>query len=95
VSRSSGRDDKVVYTVAGSSGKADEFDPCPVDPDTGEEPQLGCTRSDWLQHPAHYFSIAVKGSVVVDATRRKLTSRFVDVDGVVLDEFTITRRRRD
>ena len=94
VSPSSGKDDKVVYTVAGSSGKADVFDPCPVDPETGEEPQLGCTRSDWLLHPAHFFSIAVKGSVVVDAGRRTLTSRFIDVDGFVVDEFTITKRKR-
>ncbi len=94
VSKGSGDDDKVVYTVAGSSGKADELDPCPIDPETGEEPQLGCTRSDWLQHPAHHFSIAVKGSVVVDAGRRQLTSRFIDVNGEVLDEFTIKRSRR-
>lgn len=94
VSRGSGEDDKVVYTVAGSSGKADVFDPCPVDPETGEEPQIGCTRSDWLLHPAHYFSIAEKGSVVVDATRRTLTSRFIDVNGEVVDEFTIERGRR-
>lgn len=95
ISDDSGEDDKVVYTVAGSSGKADEFDPCEVDPDTGEEPQLGCTRSDWLLHPAHYFSIAEKGSVVVDATRRTLTSRFIDVNGDVVDEFTIKRERRN
>lgn len=89
VSRDSREDDKVVYTVAGSSGKADELDPCEVDPETGEEPLLGCTRSDW-QHPAHYFSIAEKGSVVVDAGRKTLTSRFIDVNGEVVDEFTIT-----
>jgi hypothetical protein len=94
ISRGSGEDDKVVYTVAGSSGKADELDPCEVDPETGEEPLLGCTRSDWLQHPAHYFSIAEKGSVVLDATRRRLTSRFIDVNGDVVDEFTIERGRR-
>lgn len=94
VSPGSGADDKVVYTVAGSSGKADEFDPCPIDPETGEEPQIGCTRSDWLLHPAHYFSIAEKGSVVVDAGRHTLTSRFIDVNGEVVDEFTIERRRK-
>jgi hypothetical protein len=91
VSVGSGFDDKAVYTVAGSSGKADEFDPCEVDPETGEEPQLGCTRSDWLLHPAHYFSIAEKGSVVLDATKTSLTSRFIDVNGEVVDEFTINR----
>lgn len=91
VSAGSGADDKAVYTVAGSSGKADEFDPCPIDPVTGEEPQAGCTRSDWLLHPAHYFSLAEKGSVVLDATATSLRSRFIDVNGNVLDEFTINR----
>jgi hypothetical protein len=91
VSPGSNADDKAVYTVAGSSGKADELDPCPIDPVTGEEPELGCTRSDWLLHPAHYFSVAIKGSVVVDATATSLRSRFVDVNGDVIDEFTINR----
>ena len=91
ISKGSGVDDKAVYTVAGSAGKADEYDPCDVDPDTGEEPELGCTRSDWLLHPAHYFSLADKGSVVVDASEDELTSRFINVNGEVLDHFTITR----
>lgn len=86
-----GSDDSSVYTVAGSSGKADELDPCPVDPDTGQEPYLGCTRSDWLQHPAHFLSLPIKGSVVVDASEHSLTSRFIGVDGNVLDYFAITR----
>ena len=85
VSVGSGADDKAVYTVAGSSGKADELDPCPP----GQT--LGCTPADWLEHPAHYFSLAEKGSVVVDATKSTLTSRFIDVNGDVLDHFTITR----
>lgn len=91
VSVGSGADDKVVYTVAGSSGKVDTFAPCRVDPVTGEEPQSGCTRRDWLRHPAHYFSAAVKGSVVVDASKTRLRSRFIGVHGEVLDEFTINR----
>jgi len=91
ISTGSGADDKAVYTVAGSAGKADELDPCEVDPVTGEEPELGCTRSDWLLHPAHYFSLAEKGSVVVDASKHELTSRFIDVNGDVLDQFTINR----
>lgn len=93
VSTGSGMDDKVVYTVAGSSGKNDSpFTPaCPVDPVTGEEPQFFCRRSDWLQHPAHHLSASVMGSVVVDASATSLRSRFVDVNGIVLDEFTIQR----
>ena len=85
VSTGSGADDKVVYTVAGSSGKADEFDPC----EPGQT--LGCTLPDWLEHPAHFVSMPEKGSVVLDATASDLTSRFIDVDGEVLDSFTITR----
>ena len=95
ISMGSGSDDKVVYTVAGSSGKADEEDPCEIVPGE-EEPQLGCTRSDWLLHPAHIplggrRGIPVKGSVVVDATETTFRSRFIDVNGEVLDEFTINR----
>ncbi|MBK7951921.1 MAG: metallophosphoesterase [Deltaproteobacteria bacterium] len=85
VSAGSGYDDKVVYTVAGSSGKADELNPC-VPPRT-----LGCTPPDWLQHPAHYFSVPLKGSVVLDASRKTLTSRFIDEHGAVIDSFTIRR----
>jgi len=92
VSVGSGADDKAVYTVAGSSGKADEFDPC------APGQTLGCTTPEWLLHPAHIplglvnqRGLPVKGSVVVDATRTSLTSRFIDVNGVVLDEFTINR----
>ena len=86
ISTGSGADDKAVYTVAGSSGKADVLDPCP------EGQLLGCTPADWLMHPAHYVSIAETiGSVVVDATKKSLTSRFIDANGDVLDEFTINR----
>lgn len=85
VSVGSGADDKVVYTVAGSSGKADELNPC-VPPRT-----LGCTPPDWLQHPAHFFSVPLKGSVVLDASSRTLTSSFIDESGNVVDSFTIER----
>ena len=86
ISIGSGADDKAVYTVAGNSGKADEEDPCPP----GRV--LGCTPADWLMHPAHFQSIAETiGSVVIDATKKSLTSRFIDVNGDVLDEFTINR----
>jgi hypothetical protein len=63
---------------------------------------MGCTLPNWLQHPAHrtfsesapgYKSngIALKGSIVLDANKSTLTSRFVDEHGQVLDYFTITR----
>jgi Calcineurin-like phosphoesterase len=96
ISPGSGADDKTVYTVAGSAGKADKEKPCP------EGQTLGCSLPDWLMHPAHRTfdgttpgtrpnGLARKGSVVLDATRTTLTSRFVDEHGEVLDYFTITR----
>lgn len=96
VSEGSGSDDKAIYTVAGSSGKADEENPCK------EGQMFGCTPKDWLSHPAHRtfddsiegarpHGLARRGSVVVDATAHTLTSRFVDEHGEVLDHFVITR----
>jgi hypothetical protein len=90
-------EDRAVYTVAGSAGKADKETPCL------EGRVIGCTLPNWLQHPAHrtfresksgYRSngIAVKGSVVLDANKSSLTSRFVDQQGQVLDYFTIIRK---
>jgi hypothetical protein len=91
---SGGLDDRVVYTVAGSSGKAD---------DGGG---FTTTDEEWLRHPAHILQaadtecagaegcrngLAVKGSVVIDAGKKSLTAKFVDVNGAVLDQFTITR----
>ena len=85
-----------VYTVAGNAGKADKEKPCP------EGQLMGCTLPNWLQHPAHRTfealspehksnGIAVKGSIVLDAKRDTLTSKFVDEHGQVLDYFTIKR----
>ena len=96
ISANSGSDDKAVYTVAGSAGKVDDDSPCPA----GR--MFGCTRQDWLMHPAHRtfdsttpgvrrHGLARKGSVVLDASANTLTSRFVDEHGKVLDYFTITR----
>ncbi|MHC3994793.1 metallophosphoesterase [Thiomicrolovo sp. ZZH C-3] len=68
----SGSDDKVVYTVAGSSG------------------QTGGLAADG-PHPAHFFTAAALGSVVVDANKTALNARFIDVNGSVLDHFTLTR----
>lgn len=105
---SGGVDDRVVYTVAGSSGKADDHG------------GFNVTEEELLRHPAHILQpedphcdvtfhegdhldadgnqvvgcrngLALKGSVVVDAGKKTLTAKFVDVDGNVLDQFTITR----
>jgi len=91
-----GSQDRAVYTVAGNAGKADKEKPCQ------EGRVMGCTLPNWLQHPAHRtFSesrsgfrshgIALKGSVVLDASKNTLISRFVDEHGQVLDYFTIIR----
>jgi len=87
---SGGVDDRVVYTVAGNGGKADE--------DAGRltAPEV------WLQHPAHIEQPAdtespprrglpIIGSVIVDAGENTLTASFINVDGDVLDRFSITR----
>ncbi len=73
-----GRDDKVVYTVVGSSGHLN-------------------TGKGKLDHPAHYkfpdgkHGLALKGSVVVDASATQLTARFIDATGTVRDQVLITR----
>jgi hypothetical protein len=97
---SGGVDDRVVYTVAGSSGKAN----------SGGD-SLGITDdAEWLRHAAHIEQphsdtkcaepegcradlrgLGVQGSVVIDANDDFLRARFVDVNGDVLDEFTIQR----
>jgi hypothetical protein len=95
---SGGVDDRVVYTVAGSSGKADR-----------SSGAVGITDpEEWLRHPAHVpqgadsactgegldgcrNGLALKGAVVVDASFFELTAKFIDVDGKVLDQFTIKR----
>jgi hypothetical protein len=73
--------DKVVYTVAGSSGKV----------------SLGRGK---LDHPAHAVQphdpkqrhgLAELGSVLVEASRTRLTARFIDSRGQVLDDVTINR----
>lgn len=97
LSRTSGNvDDRVVYTVAGSSGKADHPE--------ADSDYLTVTPGDWLQHAAHVpqpescggpygcrNGLPLKGSVVLDASATSLTAKFVDVNGAVLDHFTITR----
>ncbi|MES2685069.1 MAG: metallophosphoesterase family protein [Pseudomonadota bacterium] len=72
ISPNSGADDKVVYTVAGSSGQA-------------------TTTAESYPHDAMAHSEILLGSVVIDASKTKLTATFVNVDGEVLDDFVIQR----
>lgn len=86
---SGGIDDRVVYTVAGNSGKADT--------------NSGLTKPDqWMRHAAHAEQpadtvapvrrgLTVIGSVVVDASRDSLIASTIDANGAVLDRFSITR----
>ncbi|MFT4518262.1 MAG: hypothetical protein ACI9JM_000643 [Halioglobus sp.] len=87
---SGGVDDRVVYTVAGNGGKADE--------DAGRL----TNPAVWLRHPAHieqpadtatpkHRGVNVLGSVVLDASADRLQANFINTDGVVLDSFSITR----
>jgi hypothetical protein len=80
----------VVYTVAGNGGKADSSSGSLTKPEV------------WLRHAAHIEQPAdtetpirrglpVLGSVIVDATDTLLTASFIDIDGEVLDQFTISR----
>jgi acid phosphatase type 7 len=96
ISPASQADDKVVYAVAGSAGKADSAKPC------APGQTLMCSDETWLTHPAHRSfaadspahrpnGLALKGSVVLDVGAKSLTSRFVDEHGSVLDHFVITR----
>ena len=86
---SGGVDDRVVYTVAGSGGKADESSGL-TDP------------SVWLLHAAHIEQpadtvtprrrgLGIKGSVIVDANENQLKASFIDVNGDVQDSFIINR----
>ncbi len=65
-----GLDDKVVYTVAGSSGKI---------------------SGGSLNHPAHFSSLNVLGSVVLDIDQYFIQAKFIDNNGVVRDYYTVTR----
>lgn len=44
-----------------------------------------------LDHPAHYVGLQEAGSVVVDVDGNKLTARFINQEGQVRDEFSITK----
>lgn len=87
---SGGIDDRVVYTVAGSSGKADSRSGGTT------------TAQEWLRHPAHVpqeadtiadkrHGLPVIGSVIIDAGQSELAAKFIDANGAVLDHFVITR----
>ncbi len=74
----SGEDDRVVYTVAGSSGMAD----------------LGEGKLDHPAHfkfPDGRHGLELKGSVVLDISRTELKANFIDEAGAVQDQFSITR----
>jgi hypothetical protein len=74
----SGSDDKVVYTVAGSSGHVN----------------TGSGKLDHPAHfefPDGKHGLALMGSVVIDASEDELTATFVDEYGLARDHVTITR----
>lgn len=74
----SGQDDRVVYTVAGSSGQVS----------TGHGL---LDHPAHFQFPDGKHGLAMLGSVVIDASRSDLTASFIDETGTVHDHVTITR----
>jgi hypothetical protein len=44
-----------------------------------------------LDHPAHAVGLLAAGSMVIDVEDDKLTARFIDKEGQVRDEFSITK----
>lgn len=81
VSVSSQQNDKVVYTVAGSSGH--------VSMASGKlnHPAHAIQEND----PQRRHGLAEQGSVVVDASKDELVARFIDEKGSVLDTVVIQR----
>ncbi len=45
-----------------------------------------------LDHPVHYVGLQEAGSVIVDVVDDKLTARFINNEGQVRDEFSITKQ---
>lgn len=74
----SGNDDRVVYTVAGSSGH--------LNTGHGE-----LDHPAHFEFPDGKHGLAMMGSVVIDASRKTLTATFIDETGTVQDHVTITR----
>ena len=81
ISAGSQQDDKVVYTVAGNSGKV----------------SLSKGKLDHPAHivqtldPQQRRGLAELGSVVIDANRTELTARFINEKGEVRDTVVIRR----
>ena len=48
-------------------------------------------RTGPLNHPVYKVSKAILGSLVIDIKRDKLTSNLIDVNGTVLDRFSIVK----
>ena len=44
-----------------------------------------------LDHPAHHIGLLEAGSMVIDVVDEKLTARFINDKGQVMDEFSITK----
>lgn len=82
VSTDSQLDDRVVYTVAGSSGKVSLRD------GKLDHPAHALQKHD----PQGRHGLAELGSVVVDAGAKQLIARFVDDEGRVLDVVTIEKQ---
>jgi len=80
----SGLDDKVVYTVAGNSGKVSTINPS-ITPDPLQFPANVPQPAD----PEGRRGLLVRGSVVIDANENRLRARMIDSAGSVLDEFII------
>ena len=81
ISISSQKDDKVVYTVAGSSGHVSMAD------GKLDHPAHAIQGND----PQRRHGLAEQGSVVVDASKNELTARFINDKGDVLDTVVIQR----
>jgi acid phosphatase type 7 len=81
ISISSQKDDKVVYTVAGSSGHVSMAD------GKLDHPAHAIQKND----PQRRHGLAEQGSVVVDASKNELVARFINEKGDVLDTVVIAR----
>jgi hypothetical protein len=81
ISYSTQSDDRVVYTVAGSSGHVSVGD------GKLNHPALAIQEND----PEHRHGLEELGSVVLDATDRELIARFINEKGLVLDTVVIQR----
>ena len=81
VSPSSGQDDRVVYTVAGSAGMVDTGDGNLDHPAHAVQPE----------DPENRHGLAQLGSVHLEVTESSLHARFIDTEGRVLDQVVIRK----